>query len=155
MRLFALFLLVNMAALQLHAREQCDDEIARLAKQADTVVEAVVLDPGQAPGFWSGQLEARQRVTFRLTLVLKGSFKQSEFNVEYLVVHGSRLSERKSPELSHALFGKGSELILILHARDVTLPSGRTYLLVDAAPDDCSVLRASPATIARAKDSAK
>lgn len=150
MKTLRMFSACCLIAVTLHtdAQDQCSGRIAKLTRQADTVVVAEVTDAGRSPGFWSGQITAQQRITYRVNTVLKGEFKVAEFSVDYYVVHGSRLSEKETPQLSRALFTKGNKLLLFLHSRTVRLPDGTTALLVNAALDeDCSVLLPSAAAI--------
>lgn len=136
-------------------RGQCVNRIAKLTRQAGAVVVAEVTDAGRAPGFWSGIIAAQQTVKYRVDNVLKGNLKGSSFTVDYYVVHGSRLSEKNTPELNRALFRVGNKVLLFLHSRTVQLPNGTERLVVTAVSDqECAVLLSSTAAIKAVRNAA-
>jgi len=154
MKPLLLFLSSCLIATSLYAEAvtNCKGSIPKQTRQADIVVVGEVLNVGDAPGFWSGQSAALQKVSFRLKSVLKGTFTEPEFSVEYYVLHGSRLSAKEAPRLNGFLFKSGNALLLFLSVRNVGLPNDRERAIVKPAQDEeCSVQIASAATVEAVK----
>jgi hypothetical protein len=118
----------------------CMKNLAILARQADAIVTAEVMDIGPAPVSWSGYIAAQQTVKYGVTKLLKGDLHVATLTVDYYVVSGSRLTERYAPELSHILFKKGSKVVVFLRTGDVKLPNGVQSRLSEPLSTECSVL---------------
>jgi hypothetical protein len=138
-----------LATMPAHAQSDvCTTKAAPLSQQADAVALVEIEKVGSAPGFWSGQLAAQQRVTYRVVRVLKGQLAATEFSLDYYIVDGSRIVESHNAELKRSLFKVGSRVIVFLRVRSVPRPNGEDSMLFQSLSDDCSVLPASAAVTA-------
>ena len=138
-----------LAAVSARAQsDACATRVAPLAQQADAVALVEIEKIGSAPGFWSGQLAAQQSVTYRVVRVLKGKLNVTEFSLDYYIVDGSRIVESHKAELKHSLFKIGNRVIVFLRVRSVQRSNGEQSMILQSLSDDCSVLPASPATMA-------
>ncbi len=154
MRLIVAVLMCALSAL-CHAQidRECRPFIAANAGKANTVVLAKIVSVGPSPGYWSGLLEARQQVTYKVQRLLKGTLHARQFSLNILVVANSPEADRDKPQLNPKLFYPGATQILFLNARLVKVPNVTEQELVDLIDTRCSIATASPGNVARAQKS--
>ena len=113
----------------------CDEQrMQGQARNAEVVVLAEVIEVKQAPGFWSGQLTAMQKVNYKVIKILKGNLNARDIEVAHYVVHNSRSADSEQPRLSPKLFKKGQRLVLFLN-RDAE----KSYVVFD---ENCGAILA-------------
>lgn len=111
-----LILLAITILLFMHDKPICDEHrMQEQARNAELVVLAEVIDVKPAPGFWSGQLTAMQKVDYKAIKILKGNLNACNIEVGHYVVHNSRTADNEQPRLSPKLFKKGQRLVLFLN----------------------------------------
>ena len=89
--------------------------------KADTVIEAIVVSVGTAPGSWSGRLAVYQQVIYRVTSIIfdhTGRVRENtELTVDHLIVAGSETADVQ-PHLRPDLVARGNRAIVILRWQD-------------------------------------
>lgn len=114
-----------------HYAPACDDQrMQQLARKAEFVVLAEVVEVKPAPGFWSGQFAAVQYVRYKLIRSLKGNLTAREIDVGHYVVKNSLTADKDHARLSPGLFKVGNRLILFIdvdrqHKQEAEPESGR------------------------------
>ena len=110
-----LILLAITSLLFMHDQPVCDEHRLReQARGAEIVVLAEVIKVKSAPGFWSGQFTAMQKVDYKIIEILKGKLSACDIEVGHYVVHNSSTADSEQPRLSPKLFKKGQRLVLFL-----------------------------------------
>jgi hypothetical protein len=98
--------------------------------EADVIFVGEVLEVGEPPLVWSGRVEARQSVRYRVLSVTKGELEPGdEVTVLHLVVEGSTTARSDMPGLSTNLFKIGNSLEV--HAKEGSDPSTGEPALLD------------------------
>lgn len=92
----------------------------KVAKDAEVVVVADVVEVHPSPGYWSGVLASVQHVRYKVVEVLKGSADSEgevgsgEIDVGHYVVANRLTADKAEARLSSVLFKPGNRLLLML-----------------------------------------
>jgi hypothetical protein len=95
-------------------------KLLKVAKDAEVVVVAEVIEVHRPPRYWSGVLTSVQHVRYKVVDVLKGSaesegeVKSGEIDVGHYVVANSLTADKAEARLSPELFKPGNRLVLML-----------------------------------------
>ena len=94
--------------------------VSKVARKADVVVVAEVIEVHPSPGAWSGHLASVQHARYKVLKVLKGSadsegeVESGEIDVGHYVVFNSLTADKEQARLSPRLFKPGNRLLLML-----------------------------------------
>ena len=111
-----MILLAIPILLFMHDKPVCDEHrMQEQVRNAEVVVLAEVIEVKPAPGFWSGQFTAMQKVNYKVIKILKGNLDTCNIEVGHYVVHNSRTADSEQPRLSPKLFKKRQRLVLFLN----------------------------------------
>jgi hypothetical protein len=91
-----------------------DGRVIDAAKHSEIVIVAEVVEVQPAVGFWSGVFASVQHVRYRVLETLKGKVQRDDIDAGHYVVANSLTADRKTPQLSPALFKPGNRLVLML-----------------------------------------
>jgi len=128
MRLAILFVLFPLLP---GSSPRCGDKdgLKHLVSRSEIIALAEIMTVESPPlGLWSGTIETKQYVTYKVKNILKGSLTDSTIKVGHQLYRNSLSVDQEKPRLSPSLFRQGNTLLLfIVSKRTVSKEQNGTY----------------------------